>query len=122
MGDLRRRTPTDRLPRMKVGDGIQASLLTKDIAEPRSRHAVADGALVGLRKGRTRDPWAGPSVDAMFLEKGLVVDEESRHRLIATGDRGTGSGTERLRRNAAGDRGPAPDRYRCSPVRPLGRP
>ncbi|CAO4182709.1 DUF6538 domain-containing protein [Methylorubrum populi] len=176
---LRQRTPLDLLHSVKgqsvalpvgdafitvkVGDAIQASLLTKDIAEARSRHSVADGALKRFweaqRKGPARlnqrqitalgglayrewvhamadEPgpsgayaevlrlhaearesgklgqWVGPSVDAMLLKEGLVVDEESRQRLIEAVDQGLVQATKLLQRHAEGDYRPDPEAAR----------
>lgn len=69
---LRQRTPLDLLHSVKgqsvalpvgdafitvkVGDAIQASLLTKDIAEARSRHSVADGALKRFWEAQRKGP------------------------------------------------------------------
>ncbi|GAB6842121.1 hypothetical protein HNR00_004003 [Methylorubrum rhodinum] len=176
---LRQRTPRDLLPRLKgqkvalpvgdafvtvgVGEVVQASLRTKDTAEARSRHAVADGALKRFwetkRSGPTRlnqrqitalgglgyqqwarsmadepgpseayieilrlhaearsagklEQWVGPSVDAMLLKEGLVVDEESRTRLLEAVDQALVQASQLLFRNAEGDYRPDPDAAR----------
>lgn len=71
---LRQRTPRDLLARLKgkavslpvgdtfcivrVGDSVQASLRTKDPAEARTRHGVADGALKRYWSAATSGPKA----------------------------------------------------------------
>lgn len=67
------------------------------------------------------EQWVGPSVDAMLLKEGLVVDEESRVRLVEAVDQALVQANQLLFRNAEGDYRPDPDAARFSDGRPRRR-
>lgn len=64
--------------------------------------------VVRLTAGKTADPitleqWLGASADDLLSRKGLVVDEDSRARLLAEIGRSLVEAAETLKRNAEGD-------------------
>lgn len=64
------------------------------------------------REGDKLDSWHGPSVDGLLRKEGLVIDADSRARLIEAVADAFEQGTRVLHRSAQGDFRPDPDAAR----------